>query len=123
MATITAQAPTFNSTISSTTHAREWWAAEAERIGSARTSRWHVYDRTQLDGAPQPTVEALMYSLRERGIKALEEQATKRRLSELSEEQLHEVCGRLQRFKPEIARAWRADEIAVLVDRWNSCHG
>ena len=56
-----------------------------------RTSRWYVYDRSQLDGAPQPTVEALMYSLRERGTKALEEAGTKRRLSELSDKQVIEV--------------------------------
>src|SRR5262245_58155082 len=33
------------------------------------------------DGAPQPTVEALMYSLRERGAEALQERDTLRRLS------------------------------------------
>jgi hypothetical protein len=73
-------------------------------------------------GAPQPTVEALMYSLRTRGVKALEESSTRRRLSDLREQQLHEVCGRLQRLKPEIARAWTSDEITILVDRWNGCH-
>jgi hypothetical protein len=90
---------------------------------TARSSRWYVYDRTQIDGAPQPTVEALMFSLRERGTKALEEANTKRRLSELSEEQLHEVCGRLQRLKPHIAPAWPPEQITILVDAWNSCHG
>lgn len=79
-----------------------------------RTSRWYVYDRTQLDGAPQPTVEALMYSLRERGTKALEEADTKRRLSSLSDRQVIEVGNRLQKLKPEIARAWSAAEVATL---------
>ena len=88
----------------------------------AHSTRWYVYDRTQLDGAPQPTVEALMYSLRERGTKALEETPTKRRLGDLSEHQLHEVCGRLQRLKPHIAPAWASNDIAVLVDIWNGCH-
>jgi hypothetical protein len=77
---------------------------------------------TTFHGAPQPTVEALMFSLRERGVKALEEAPTKRRLSELSEEQLHEVCGRLQRLKPHIALAWPPEQITVLVDAWNNCH-
>lgn len=86
-------------------------------------SRWYVYDRAQLDGTPQPTVEALMFSLRSRGTSALEESSTKRRLSELSEQQLHEICGRLQRLKPTIARAWTSDEIIVLVDTWNKHHG
>jgi hypothetical protein len=74
-------------------------------------------------GAPQRTVEALMFSLRSRGTKALEEAATKRRISELAEQQLHEVCGRLQRLKPHIAPAWPPEQITILVDAWNSCHG
>jgi len=61
------------------------------------------------DGAPQPTVEALMYSLRERGTKALEEAATKRRLGALSDKQVVEVGNRLQ-----IARAWTRAEVETL---------
>jgi hypothetical protein len=81
------------------------------------------FDRARRrDGAPQRTVEALMFSLRERGAKALEEADTKRRLFELREEQLHEVCGRLQRLKPHIAPAWPPEQIIILVDAWNSCH-
>src|SRR5262245_24221318 len=87
-----------------------------------RTSRWYGYDRTQLDGARQPPVEPLMYSVRERGTKALEEANTKRRLGDLSEKQLHEVCGRLQRLKPHIAPAWMPEQITVLVDAWNKNH-
>ena len=63
------------------------------------------------------TVEALMVGLRERGTNALTEP------KELSEQQLHEVCSRLQRLKPEIARAWSPNEIILLVDAWNLCHG
>ena len=65
-------------------------------------------------GAPQSAVEALMYSLREKGTKALDEPATKRRLSELSDQQVIEVGDRLQKLKPEIARAWSATEAQVL---------
>ena len=64
--------------------------------------------------APQPTVEALMSSLRERGTKALEESSTKRRLSELNDQQVIEVGNRLQRLRPEIARAWNAAEVEIL---------
>jgi hypothetical protein len=68
------------------------------------------------------TVEALMFGLRD-GVDAL---ATKperlRRLWELSETQLHEVCGRLQNFKPTIARPWTADEVAALVSIWAKTH-
>jgi hypothetical protein len=73
--------------------------------------------------APQLTVEALMFSLRERSTKALEEADTKRRLGELAEPQLHEVCARLQRLKPHIAPAWPPEQITVLIDAWDSCHG
>jgi len=68
----------------------------------------------RVHGAPQPTVEALMYSLRGRGVKALEESATWRRLSSLSDQQVIEVGDRLQKLRPEIARPWSAEEVEVL---------
>ena len=55
-----------------------------------------------------------MWSLRERGTKALEEPATKRGLFELSEQQVIEVGNRLQRLRPEIARAWNAAGVEIL---------
>ena len=72
-------------------------------------------------GAPQATVEALMFSLRSRGTKAVEEPATKRRLSDLSEQQVIEVGNRLQRLKPEIARAWSAAEVEILLQARIKC--
>jgi hypothetical protein len=56
-----------------------------------------------------------MYSLRERGTKALEEPDTKRRLSQLYDKQLAEVGDRLRRLKPHIARAWTIEEVKVLI--------
>src|SRR5262249_58001630 len=50
------------------------------------------------------TVEALMRDLRHGGTKALEEPATKRRLSELSDDQIVQVGNRLHRLRPEIAQ-------------------
>jgi hypothetical protein len=82
----------------------------------------HFDGHRRAHGAPQPTVEALMMGLRERGTGALLEPKVARRVSELSEQQLHEVCGRLQRLKPQIARAWTAEEITTLLDAWNTCH-
>jgi hypothetical protein len=67
----------------------------------------------------QSVVESLMYSLRERGIKALDEPDTQRRISELSEEQLHDVGARLQALK--IVRAWTAENIEQLVAAWMAC--
>jgi hypothetical protein len=85
-------------------------------------SRWRAPSDDIREGAPQPTVEALMMGLREGGTGALLEPKVARRLSELSEQQLHEVCGRLQRLKPQVARAWTAEEITTLLDAWNACH-
>jgi hypothetical protein len=74
------------------------------------------------DGAAASTVDALMFGLRE-GIDALPANFDKlRRLSDLNEGQLHEVCARLQNFKPKIARPWTADEIAALAAIWAKSH-
>jgi len=64
---------------------------------------------------PQPTVEALMFSLRERGTKALSEPDVKRRLFELSDQQVIEVGDRLQTLRPKIARAWSTEEVKLLL--------
>jgi transposase len=78
---------------------------------------WRELNRTP-GRAASSTVEALMHSLRERGTAALEEPTTRRRLGELSKDQLAEVGDRLQRLKPEIARAWSANEIHTLVETY-----
>jgi hypothetical protein len=82
------------------------------------------FDRARrAHGAPQPTVEALMFELRRGGV-ALGEPSNLRRLEELSEAQLHEVCARLQKFKPHIARAWTQAEIEALAVTWTELkHG
>lgn len=76
----------------------------------AEISARHTRDR-----AAPSTVEALMYLLRERGVKALDEPDTRRRLVQLDDSQALEVAGRLQRLKPEIAPAWSADEVEQLL--------
>jgi hypothetical protein len=65
--------------------------------------------------ALEVTVVALMYGLRSRGTKALDESDTRRRLFELSNQQVIEVGDRLQKLKPEIARAWTAEEVKALL--------
>jgi hypothetical protein len=72
--------------------------------------------------AAASTVEALVYQLRQGGV-ALSDLNAKRRLAELSEQQLHEVSMRLQRFMPHIARAWTPSEIELLVQIWSNLHG
>ena len=71
------------------------------------------------DGAAASTVEVLMFGLRD-GIHALPTRL--RRLSELSADQLKEVCPRLQNFEPKIARPWTADEVTALVRIWGKSH-
>jgi hypothetical protein len=67
--------------------------------------------------AAPATVEALMYDLR-RGISALAEPAARRRLSELSEEQLCEVYARVQKFKRNVAPAWSETDADALLVLW-----
>jgi hypothetical protein len=50
-------------------------------------------------GAPETTVDAVIFSLRSRGIAALSEPTTKERLSELSKSQLADVAVRLHRLR------------------------
>jgi hypothetical protein len=82
-------------------------------------------DRISLEGAysqinsrkgraANSTVDALVFSLRS-GVKEIEDKDVRRRLSELSDQQLHEVGDLLQRLRSEIARAWSADEIEALM--------
>jgi hypothetical protein len=65
-------------------------------------------------GAAASTVEALVYSLR-RGVDVLAEPDPARRLAELSDDQLLQVGERLRRLNLEIARAWSAEDVAVLM--------
>lgn len=64
--------------------------------------------------ASSATVEALTFQLRS-GVSALKEPETRRRLSELTDQQLIEVVARLQRLKPEIAPAWSDDAVETLL--------
>jgi hypothetical protein len=68
------------------------------------------------------TVEALLSSLRAGGV-ALACPHARRRLAELTETQLHEVCARLQKIEPNIARAWTSTEVELLVNVWSDLHG
>jgi hypothetical protein len=65
--------------------------------------------------AAESIVEALMVRLR-RGLEALEEPDTRRRLTELSDDQVLEVAARLQKLERKVARAWLPDEIERLIE-------
>jgi hypothetical protein len=73
------------------------------------------YELNRRDCAAPATVEALMFSLRSRGVGALGGSDTRRRLSELNAAQLREVALRLRKLKPKIARAWSPKEVEVLI--------
>ena len=64
--------------------------------------------RFERDGAAQSTVEAVMYELREYGIKQLRKTNTQRRLAEVSDRQLREVIGRLEKLQPKYSRITEA---------------
>ena len=70
-----------------------------------------------MDRAPEATVDALMFSLR-RGVGELTKPDTQRRLSGLNEQQLEAICLRAQAFRPEIALAWSADDVDLLISAW-----
>jgi len=76
------------------------------------------YETLRDRSAPEATIDALVYSLR-RGINELTSPDAKRRLSELSEDQLRAVCERLRNFKPEIAPAWTPEEVEALTVIWS----
>jgi hypothetical protein len=60
-----------------------------------------VRKERNLCGAAPTTVEAVMYSLRERGEAAMTEPDCRRRLSDLSPVQVQNVIERLHRLRPK----------------------
>jgi hypothetical protein len=66
-------------------------------------------------GAAASTVEALMCSLRSRGVQALGEPDVVHRLAQLNDAQLREIAIRLQKLKPHIAPAWAPEDVEVLL--------
>jgi hypothetical protein len=102
------------------------WKEAAADYHKARDGRPSIVEINRVararEGAAASTLEALMFGLRG-GIDALPTKPERlRRLWELSETQLHEVCARLQNFQPTIARPWTADEVAALVKIWAKSH-
>jgi hypothetical protein len=77
-----------------------------------------IHDDWFHDRAAESTVEALMFSLRS-GVVVLGEASTQRRLAELSDKQMREVAVRVQKFKPEIAAAWKPEDVEILITVWS----
>jgi hypothetical protein len=69
---------------------------ELQRAQDAMGRKHH-----EQDGAAETAVNALMFSLCQRGIAALSEPTTQRRLSELSKQQVSELIVRLDHLRPK----------------------
>jgi hypothetical protein len=50
-----------------------------------------------------------------RGVSELTQPDTLRRLSMLDQDQVKDVCRRVQAFKPEIATPWSPEEVTALI--------
>jgi hypothetical protein len=77
------------------------------------------------------TVEALAYQLRA-GASALRESKAQRRLAQLDESQMREICGRLTKERWGISKngempprvpPWKLADIEQLVQLWSNLHG
>jgi len=64
--------------------------------------------------APQVTVEAVMYELKESGLDALKAPNARRRLGDLSQKQHREVLARLVKLRPRYPKI--TDELLVHID-------
>ncbi|HKF13085.1 MAG TPA: hypothetical protein VKB89_30970 [Xanthobacteraceae bacterium] len=92
-----------------------------QRLLAGDISLERVWHHLRPKGTAASTVEALMYSLR-RGLDELSRPDTQRRLPELNKEQLEAVCLRVQTFEPNIAPAWSADGVDLLISAWRKFH-
>jgi hypothetical protein len=92
-------------------------AAGYHRDRAGRTTIVEIKRENMTRAAAVSTFDAVMFALR-RGVNELAKPDTMRRLSELSEEQLREVCSRLRNFKPEIGKMWTPEEIEALAIVW-----
>jgi hypothetical protein len=82
---------------------------------------------TRYGGAATTTVDALVLALRRglTGLQTLEVAGTLRastdngrRLASLNDEQLRQICRRVQLFSPALAPAWMPDETRKLIEIW-----
>jgi hypothetical protein len=101
--------------VNSGLHGCDWPRGACVEAAKRKRERRAAQPPGHREAAPYATVEALMFSLRERGVEALTEPATRRRLFELTDRQLAEVGDRLRRLKLHIAHAWTIDEVKMLI--------
>jgi hypothetical protein len=104
----------------------EYKAAELARLRSLLINERSL-DRTKAEiqahherqrNAAASTIEALVFALRD-GLDALKHPSNQRRLGELSDAQMREVAGRVQKFMPHVAPAWESADVAALISIWS----
>ncbi|PWT93479.1 MAG: hypothetical protein C5B56_00685 [Proteobacteria bacterium] len=84
---------------------------------------WSEIARAHMRGrAAQSTVDVLVFSLR-RGVGALKDPDTLRRLMELDSGQVREVALRVMKFMPGIAKPWTFQEVEALVTARSGAYG
>ena len=76
---------------------------------------WRELNDSGARPIPQTTVNALLYQLRMDGLAAFEHPNCRRRLAELSTEQLRELMAALIRLRPNCAAV--TDELLIALDR------
>jgi hypothetical protein len=85
----------------------------------------------QRDRAASSTVEAIAFQTRA-GVAVLRESSAQRRLAQLDESQVRDLCGRLTKERwgmskngepPPRVPPWKPDEIESLVVLWSNLHG
>jgi hypothetical protein len=100
-----------------------------EQGGSLEQAWFEV--NNQRDCAAASAVEALALQTRA-GVAVLRESSAQRRLAQLDERQMRELCGRLTKERwglskngehPPRVPPWKPDEIESLVALWSNLHG
>jgi hypothetical protein len=95
--------------------------AAYHRDRADRTAIVEIRRENMTGAAAAATIDALVFSLR-RGVGELANADSRRRLSQLNEEQVRIVCRRLQNFRPEIAMPWPPEEIEAIIIIWSEAH-
>jgi hypothetical protein len=86
-------------------------ASELQRDQDAWARKRH-----EQHGAPETTVDAVIFSLRSRGMAALNDPITRRRLSELSRPQIADVGVRLHRLRAKYPTV--TDQVIIEIGKY-----
>ena len=91
---------------------KRWEASDRHRAADKQPSEPHREQR----GAPETTVDAVIFSLRSRGMATLNDPITRQRLSELSKAQIAEVGVRIHRLRAKYPTI--TDQVIVEIGKY-----